>query len=143
MDLLKKNPPPPPKPPILGFRFIVRFSEGGELIHPQDCRFSYVSGIGFSSYSDEVHHENLVLERGLPHKSSLTSEIMQSQLNGDTLYRDIFVALLDEKGNSLKAWFFEGARLLSWTLSPFYAGSEDAVTEHIEWEYQSCRSLQQ
>lgn len=143
--------------PMLGFRFGVFFMGKTGVDFPLDFRFQSVSGLSVeiqagklpgteSSIAGEtfplsISYPNLVLKRGMPKDSSLRNEIQESFDSFQFHPRNVLLTLLDEIAQPLKAWVFQEAYPVKWSLADFDATSNSVLIEEIQLSYHSFKPM--
>lgn len=152
--LARKSAPPPPvgNYPPAAFYFTVTF---GTATRDADCSFQEVGGIGAEMETETVveggenrfvyqlpkavKHQRLVLKRGVaPFKSRLVTwcrNVLEGDLAQPISTKPMQVHLLDEKGEPLRTWSFEGAYPVKWDVEPFQSNKNEVALEKIELTY--------
>jgi phage tail-like protein len=155
-DLMPPPAPPLPVPPLLyppvAFYFRVSF---GTAATDADCSFSEVSGIAAEMETETVveggenrflytrpkaaKHSNLVLKRGVaPCTSRLVTwcrDVLEGGLGQPITTQLIRVALMDESGQALRLWTFDGAYPVKWEVNPFQSSKNEVAIEKMEFSY--------
>lgn len=138
--------------PPVAFYFRVSF---GNAAPDADCSFSEVSGIADDMETETVVEggENrfvytlpkavkpprLVLKRGVaPYTSPLVTwcrDVLEGGLGQPVSTKLMQVALLDESGQALRVWTFDGAYPVQWTVDPFQSCRNEVAIEKVEFIY--------
>jgi phage tail-like protein len=126
--------------PLMGYRFGVYFlkKSGMGIAYPIDIYFRSVSGIGVRNDPTEKQgpqFENLVLERGLPAASTLSTDVFANLKQKIPYSSRILISLLNEQAMPVKSWLFRGVQPVSWSVSPFDANENEVVIERMEFQY--------
>ncbi len=142
----------PWNPPV-AFYFLVEFSKKSEIF---DIEFEEVSGLSVEVETKEVEeggeirfrhrvpvrqkHGNLVCKRSLtPLKDSALSKWVKGILETDYAKKiepaDMFISLLNEKGNKLCGWSLTNVYPVKWTIGPFNSRKNELAIETIEFAY--------
>ena len=86
-----------------------------------------------------VTHPNLVLKRGIePVDSPLVvwcKEVLEGGLVSAIKPRSLYVRLLDENGDPLRAWSFGQAYPVKWEVGAFNSTKNEVAIESIELSY--------
>jgi len=143
--------PPPVYPPV-AFHFRVSF---GTATRDADCSFREVSGIAAEMDTETlveggenrfvytlpkaVKHPRLVLKRGVaPYTSRLVTwcrDVLEGGLGQPVTTKLLQVALLDEAGQPLRLWTFDGAYPVKWDVEPFQSSKNEVALEKVELAY--------
>ena len=139
------------KIPPAGFHFAVVFYNGGNEPNPLDMRFKKVSGLASEietmTYKEggenlftyrlpgRVSYNNLVLERGMLVSTPLNGELNTTMTNWQFTPGNVLVALLDEDGEPISAWFFWKTYPVKWSFSDLAADVNGIVIETMELAY--------
>jgi phage tail-like protein len=147
--------PPPVYPPV-AFHFRVSF---GTAAPDADCSFREVSGIAAEMDTETVveggenrfvytlpkavKHPRLVLKRGVaPYTSRLVTwcrDVLEGGLGQPVTTKLMQVALLDETGQPLRVWTFDGAYPVKWDVDPFQSSKNEVAMEKVEFAYLSVK----
>lgn len=145
-------PVPPPAYPAAAFYFRVSF---GNAAPDADCSFSEVSGIAAEMETETVveggenrfvytlpktiKNPRLVLKRGVaPCISRFVTwcrEVLEGGLGQPVTTQLIQVALMDESGQALRLWTFDGAFPVHWEVTPFQSSKNEVAIEKMELSY--------
>jgi len=102
------------------------YREGGEN------RFEYALPNG-------VEHPNLVLKRGIAAVDSTLvtwcKDVLEGALTKPLKARSVYVKLLDEKGDPLRAWSFGQAYPVKWEVEAFSSTKNQVAIESVELAY--------
>lgn len=144
------------KPPV-GFHFAVVFFIGGTIPNSIDMRFKKVSGIssvietitykegGENLFThrlpNRVSYNNLTLERGLMVGSPLNIEFNVAMSNLRFNPGNVLVALLNDDGLPVSAWFFLKTYPVKWSISDLDAGNNSIVVETMELAYTRFQAM--
>jgi phage tail-like protein len=148
---------PPQQAPLPGyppaaFYFRVSF---GTAATDADCSFREVSGIApemetgtfveggenrfVHTLPKAVKHPRLVLKRGVaPYTSRLVTwcrDALEGGLGQPITTQQINVALMDESGQALRLWTFDGAYPVKWEVEPFQSSKNEVAIEKMEFSY--------
>ncbi len=138
--------------PPVAFHFRVSF---GTATVDADCSFREVSGIAAEMETETVaeggenrfvytlpkavKHPRLVLKRGVaPFTSRLVTwcrNVLEGGLGEPLSTKLLRVALLDENGQPLRLWSFEGAYPVKWDVEPFQSNKNEVALEKVELAY--------
>ncbi len=142
---------PPP-----AFHFQVRFSDQGSS---QDTSFQEVSGIEATVETEDyregggqgavyklparVTYPNLVLKRGIAATGSPLVQwcraVFESDLSTPVTTKQVWVMLLDEKGEPMRTWSFQDAFPVRWVMDPFHSAQNNVALETVELSYSSSQ----
>ena len=140
--------------PVTAFRFSV-FIGSSSISNGPDASFQEISGISVSLGTDEllvggdnancyrlptqVKYSPLLLKRGVTHISSelavWTEKIFSSGLALPIITKNIAVKLLNDQGNPLVTWVFEGAFPTKYEISSLNAMTNELLIETYELTY--------
>jgi len=136
--------------PPVGFHFKVEFALPG--VSDNDIRFREVSGISLEMEEETVveggengfvhklpvraKYPDLVLKRGKLVKSPILDWLQKSIQDYEISPTTVFVSLLNEEHEPLKAYTFFNAWPKKWSISDFNAENSELVIETLELAYQ-------
>lgn len=143
--------------PMLGYRFIVVFYPGGELINPIDIRFQKVGGLsatvqtkdfpegGQNLYTQKfptgVSYDNLVLERGMVVGSLLASEFETTMSQFEFSPSNVLVTLMNELAIPMAAWLFLKAYPVKWATADLDATQKNVAIETMELTFSQMQIM--
>ncbi len=145
-DYFESGYPPP------AFYFTVSFGNGGPI---RDTSFAEVSGIGTEMGTEEVpeggenrfvhqlptqiKHGQLELKRGITRMSSPLAQWCKKTLEGEFTtmieLQTIIVKLTGAKGQVLRAWQFNHAYPVKWSVDSFSSTKNEVAIEKISLAY--------
>jgi phage tail-like protein len=138
--------------PLPAFSFSVSIGSGSEI---PDTAFSEVSGISTEIETEaiveggenrfvhqlpkQVKHGQLVLKRGIAQKESPLTRWCVRALEGQFVraieLKMVIVSLVDASGGVLRAWQFNHAYPVKWTVDPFSSTKNEIAVEQISLAY--------
>lgn len=143
--------------PPAGFHFAVIFFIGGVIPNPLDIRFKKVSGIsseisttpikegGENLFThrlpDRVSYQNLVLERGMVMGSPIAAEFNVAMSSLQFNPGNVLVALLNDFGLPISAWFFWKTYPVKWSVSDLDATNSSVLVETMELAYTRFQTI--
>lgn len=140
--------------PFVGYYFRAEFLKevGGAKLATHRASFQEVSGLSVQVNVEEVKEGgengfshrlpspakfgNLVLKRGMFEDDELFKWCKDAIEDFEFAPMQVIVSLLNQKGEPLKAWMFDKAYPVKWSLSGFNSTQNAVVVESVELAYQ-------